>query len=162
MRYLLKIAAVAIATGFVKGGVPEDEHDHDHDHHDHDHGHDHGHDEFSPEKIEEQARTDFDQMDTGKDGYLTKEEIQEYLNDPSADAEIDDFFTKADTDNDGKVSFAEYYQFVSDMYAEYQRQMEAAMGGDGSGFGDIDDMMGDLEGGWGDEDWGDFGHDEEL
>jgi hypothetical protein len=43
--------------------------------------------------------------------------------------------------------------------------MEAAMGGDGSGFGDIDDMMGGLEGGWGSEDdWGDLegGHDEEL
>lgn len=159
MRYLLGVVVVVLA-GFVKS-VPEDEHHHDdhhdHDHHDHDHHeHDHHGDEFSPEKIEAQARADFDQMDTGKDGFLTKEEIQEYLNDPSADGEIDDFLSKADTDKDGKVSFAEYYQFVSDMYAEYQRQMEAAMGGAGD-FGDMDEMLSSLQNGdgWGDEDWGD-------
>ena len=168
MRYLLGLVVVTALAGFVRS-VPEDEHeDHDeHHHHDHgdehDHHHDHGHDhhdhgdEFSPEKIEAQARADFDQMDTGKDGFLTKEEIQEYLNDPSADAEIDDFLSKADTDKDGKVSFAEYYQFVSDMYAEYQRQMEEAMGGAGD-FGDMDEMLSSLQNGegWGGEDdWGD-------
>ena len=167
MRYLLGVVVFALA-GLVQS-VPEDEHEgHDHgDHGDHDHHDGHHHeDEFTPEKIEAQARADFDQMDTGKDGYLTKEEIQEYLNDPSADAEIDDFFSKADTDKDGKVSFAEYYQFVSDMYAEYQRQMEAAMGGEG-GFGDMEEMLNSMQngdGGWGDDDWGDNeGHDgEEL
>jgi hypothetical protein len=88
---------------------------------------------------------DFDQMDTEKTGYLTKEKVKEFLNDASADAEVDDFFSKADADSDGKVSFAEYFKFVTDMYEQYQTQAMEEVAGESFNFGELDEMIASMQ-----------------
>jgi len=179
MKFLTSLVVAVFSATVLSTPPGEHDHDHhdhhdhdhhDHDHHDHDH-HDHHHGELTPEMMEEQAREDFDQMDTEKTGYLTKEKVKEFLNDASADAEVDDFFSKADADSDGKVSFAEYFKFVTDMYEQYQTQAMEEVAGESFNFGELDEMIASMQNGDGkfDDDWDDddnddhaAGHDEEL
>jgi Zn-finger nucleic acid-binding protein len=119
------------------------------------HHHDDHMGELTPELMEEQAREDFDQMDTDKTGYLTREKVRDFLNDPSAEADIEDFFVKADTDKDDKVSFAEYYKFVVDMYEQYRLQTAEAMGGENLDFGELDEMIASMQAGGPFDDWDD-------
>ena len=93
--------------------------------------------ELTPEMMEAQARDDFNTMDADKNGSLTKEEIMEYLDDESADGEVEDFMGRADTDGDTEISFDEYFAFVMELFAQYAQQEQG-------GFDDFD--FGDLEG----------------
>jgi len=61
-------------------------------------------DSHSPEDIEE-AREEFDSIDTNKDGFLTREEILSMEEVPEQE-EIDEFFETYDQDKDGKAHAA--------------------------------------------------------
>ncbi|KAL1496619.1 hypothetical protein AB1Y20_014223 [Prymnesium parvum] len=61
--------------------------------------------EHSLEEMQE-AKEEFDSIDTNKDGFVTREEILEMDEVPEAD-EVQEFFETYDTNSDGKVSFDE-------------------------------------------------------
>ena len=61
--------------------------------------------QHSEEEIQE-AREEFESIDTNKDGFITREEILEMDEVPERD-EIDEFFTTYDGDSDGRVTFEE-------------------------------------------------------
>jgi Ca2+-binding EF-hand superfamily protein len=61
--------------------------------------------EHSDEEIQE-AKEEFESIDTNKDGFITREEILEMDEVPERD-EIDEFFNTYDKDADGRVTFEE-------------------------------------------------------
>jgi hypothetical protein len=115
--------------------------------------------DFTPEAMKEQSKKDFDDLDTNKDGFLTKAELVAYLTSESsgdhkmseedAQKEVDGFFDQADEDNNDQIDFEEYYRFVLALYEKYKQQsenQEMPMHGD---FGDEDFDFGDFD--FGDE-----------
>lgn len=87
-----------------------------------------GNPEMTEEMMEEQTRADFESMDTNKDGKITREEIEAYLNDPEMNGEIDKFFGSADADKDGVITMEEYKLFVKHLLEQYESQ--GAYGGE--------------------------------
>ena len=59
----------------------------------------------SEDEIQE-AKEEFQSIDTNSDGYITKEEILEMEEVPEPE-EVEEFFATYDTDKDGRVSFEE-------------------------------------------------------
>jgi len=53
-----------------------------------------------------EAKEEFESIDTDKDGFITKEEIMAMEDVPETE-EIEEFFDTYDSDKDGKVTFAE-------------------------------------------------------
>ena len=96
MRFLILAAAASVVLG----------------HDDHDHG-------MNESMMLEQAKEDFKQIDENGDGKLDLDELMKFVEDENAKPEVEDFIQKADTDNDGQVSEAEYIQFVVSMYGDY-------------------------------------------
>lgn len=80
--------------------------------------------ELTDDVIAEQTKTDFDSMDTNSDGFITRNEIEEYLNDPEMEEEIEKFFQQADSDSDGNITIEEYREFVKSLLAQYEAQTE--------------------------------------
>ena len=53
----------------------------------------------------------FDEIDTNKDGYITKDELRAMLSglgEPAGEALVNEMMWNADTNADGKVSFNEF------------------------------------------------------
>ena len=69
----------------------------------------------SEDEIKE-AREEFEQIDTNKDGFITREEILEMEEVPERD-EIDEFFSTYDRDADGRVTFSEILKADDEMRA---------------------------------------------
>lgn len=108
-----------------------------------DHDGSEGNPEMTEEMMEEQTRTDFESMDTNKDGKISREEIEAYLNDPEMNGEIDKFFDSADSDKDGVITMEEYKLFVKHLLEQYESQ--GAYGGEeehagGNNWFDDDDL----------------------
>jgi Ca2+-binding EF-hand superfamily protein len=63
-------------------------------------------------------KTIFNQFDSDKDGYINRTELCKLataLNDPLTRAELEDFFMKIDTDNDGKITWNEFITYWVDI-----------------------------------------------
>ena len=69
----------------------------------------------SEEEIKE-AKEEFEQIDTNKDGFITREEILEMEEVPERE-EIDEFFSTYDRDADGRVTFNEILKADDEMRA---------------------------------------------
>ena len=85
---LLALLALAVPVGAAPS-VPEDEPVPPH----------------SDDEVNE-AKEEFESIDSNKDGFITREEILEMDEVPERE-EIDEFFSTYDTDNDGRVTFKE-------------------------------------------------------
>mmetsp|Transcript_50970 Transcript_50970/g.101366 ORF Transcript_50970/g.101366 Transcript_50970/m.101366 type:complete len:123 (-) Transcript_50970:327-695(-) len=95
---LLLCAVLALAPSLTLGAAtPVNEDDKDGEA-DHIKGH-------SPEEVQE-AKDEFETIDTNKDGFITREEILEMEEVPEKE-EIDEFFSTYDTNGDGRVTFDE-------------------------------------------------------
>lgn len=72
----------------------------------------------SPHSAEEvqEAREEFEGIDTNKDGFITKEEILEMDEVPEKE-EIEEFFNTYDTNKDGRVTFDEILQSDDELRA---------------------------------------------
>lgn len=51
----------------------------------------------------------FDRLDSDDSGYISKANLKGFLGDDISDAEIDKIMADADTDADGKISYAGKY-----------------------------------------------------
>jgi hypothetical protein len=64
----------------------------------------------------QEAREEFEGIDTNKDGFITKEEILEMDEVPEKE-EIEEFFNTYDTNKDGRVTFDEILQSDDELRA---------------------------------------------
>ncbi len=74
----------------------------------------------SDEEVQE-AREEFESIDTNKDGFITKEEILEMDEVPEKE-EIDEFFQTYDTNKDGRVTFEEILQSDDELRATEEEE----------------------------------------
>ena len=167
-KFILSFFAAQVITAAVPEGHHHDGHHHGHDHghddHDHHHEDDESSQQYTSEMMEKQARADFDSMDTDADGFLARDEIISYLNDPSAESEVDEFFNNSDKNNDELVSFEEYFFFVMALYDKYMQDAANAPhnmeGGDEFDMEQLEEMMRQMGGS--DDNWDDDDDDEEV
>ena len=66
---------------------------------------------------EEEMKEAFRVFDTDGDGYITKDELKQVMQqlDPDmSDADIDDMMVEADTNRDGRIDFNEFKKMMAD------------------------------------------------
>ena len=78
-----------------------------------------------PPQIEE-ARGEFDEIDTNSDGFIDREEIAAMPEAPE-DEELEEFFDTYDVNKDGKVSFEEILEADASLLDEEEGEFEEAM-----------------------------------
>ena len=72
---------------------------------------------------EERLAEAFDRLDSDDSGYISKENLREFLGDDLPQEEIDEIIREADITKDGKISYAEFLALWEDKHEEKRDEM---------------------------------------